>query len=54
MQNVMVSQADPSATHVVRSGVDECCVANEGNTRTGLVSDHSVFTQVTDTYRLAV
>jgi hypothetical protein len=48
------SEADPSATHAVRSGVDERLVTNGEDARDGLVSDHSGFTQEMDTYGLAV
>jgi hypothetical protein len=35
--NALLFHADPSATHEVRSGVDERCVTNLGNARAGLV-----------------
>jgi hypothetical protein len=38
----------------VRSGMNEPCVTNGGGARDRLVSDHSGFAQVVDTYRLAV
>ncbi|MGF7137031.1 hypothetical protein P3T40_008544 [Paraburkholderia sp. EB58] len=36
------------------AGTDDGFVTNACDTRAHLVSDHSVFTQVKDTYRLAV
>jgi hypothetical protein len=51
---VSPSRADPSATHAVRSGVDEHCVTNVSGARAGLVSDHSGVARGVDTHRLAV
>ena len=39
----MSSLADPSATHVVRSGVDECFVTKGSGAGDRLVSDHFAF-----------
>jgi hypothetical protein len=49
-----LSLANRSATHAMRSGVDERLVANAGNARDDLVSDRSVFRPVVHTYKLAV
>jgi hypothetical protein len=46
-----LSQADPSATHAVRSGVDERLVTNARAARDGLVPDHSGYTREMDTCR---
>jgi hypothetical protein len=43
-----------TATHVVRSGMNECFVTSASGARTHLVSDHFRLSRVVDTYRLAV
>jgi hypothetical protein len=51
---VSYSVANRSATHVVRSGVDDSLVTRMCGARDGLVSDHSGFSREADTYWLAV
>jgi hypothetical protein len=48
------SPASASATHTVRSGMNEPFVTDAGNARDDLVSDHSGFAAEADTYGLAV
>jgi hypothetical protein len=48
------SHADPTATHEVRSGVDERCVTNVGDARAGLVLGRFWLKREMAHYKLAV
>ena len=53
-RGALPSFADPTATHAVRSGMNEHFVTGDGYAREGLVSDHYRSIREVDTYKLAV